>query len=268
MPPPHYSLLRLEALAPLAALVALLLASALASAAVGRRLLSRLLRPRRLLAGEVGSAELDFALAFPIFMALVAVTVQFALMLNAQVVVDYAAFCAARSFSVWVGEPILGEGQNHVRGDAGSVKRARARSAASIACAPISPRWSVLRVGVGPMPSPVDERDFHRALQTGLVPEVDTAWLTALAFDKLRYAQAHTRISLSRPTAASGAATGIRPGEPIEVRVEYDLELAVPFAGGAFGRAFGRRSFGGYALPLTAQYTLATWGYSEARSGG
>lgn len=58
---------------------------------------------RRLSMGEEGQAMLEFIFTFPYVFLMALAVLQLALMYAAQNVVDYAAFCAARSASVYVG---------------------------------------------------------------------------------------------------------------------------------------------------------------------
>ena len=62
-------------------------------------------RPRRLASDTRGAAAaVDFMLTMPIFIVFVSLAVQFAVALNATLVVHYAAYSAARSARAWVAE--------------------------------------------------------------------------------------------------------------------------------------------------------------------
>src|SRR5687767_10967138 len=77
------------------------LGSVIAMGLSGRCVVSLARRPR---GGEAASTTLEFTLAFPVFLISVLTTIQTALLMHAQVTVDYAAFAAARSASVWIGD--------------------------------------------------------------------------------------------------------------------------------------------------------------------
>src|SRR5687767_6764145 len=118
---------------------------------VGSRLYKRRRRLRARL-DDAGTAALEFAVAFPFFLMAVLMTVQSALLLNAYVVVDYAAFCAARSAAVWVPTDLSGEAAYALGGtDATtSEKLRRVHTAAVLAVLPISPRATTFRFGLIP----------------------------------------------------------------------------------------------------------------------
>src|SRR5207248_2939927 len=136
-------------------------AAAYAAWRSGRALRASAWRAVALRADERGTSELEFALAFPIFLVSVLITVQIALLLNAQLIVDYAAFCAARSAAVWVPQDLPDEPPNAIASDdeSSSEKRARIRRAALVATLTVAPRLSTFLFGsfvVQADPSPID----------------------------------------------------------------------------------------------------------------
>jgi len=111
---------------------------------------------------EGGSVMFEFAMSFPIFLTVVLMLVQWVLILNARVVVNYAAFCAARSASVII--PVKYSEQEEVNqldpaNKAGKI--ADIRTAAAIGCLPISPMMAKYVEGAGfdllhRLPQPTD----------------------------------------------------------------------------------------------------------------
>ena len=92
---------------------------------------------------ERGAITFEFLVALPLMATVIAVLIQWLLLLNSQTLVSYAAFCAARSAAVWlprdptsmIGTDLTGEGTEATQ---------RVQHAAAIACIPLSPRvWAV-----------------------------------------------------------------------------------------------------------------------------
>ena len=163
--PPGYELLRWELVARLIRPLGVLLVAALLATSLGVWLVRRRPRLARLRRGEVGTAELEFAAAFPWFLLSVFIAIQMMLVLNATLVVDYAAFCAARSASVWASED-ADEGE----------KWDRIERAARLATVPISPRpWTV---------SAVDVDRFGEWTDLGFARD-EILWLLAAEIDEL-----------------------------------------------------------------------------------
>lgn len=102
------------------------------------------LMKRRRRMGEGGQAMVEFAIVFPLLLALVTTIIQFALMYNAKAMCNYAAFCCARSATVfmprdrWIPQipyPVDGE-----RNEVSWWKRwMKVQMTAAIVLAPISP---------------------------------------------------------------------------------------------------------------------------------
>lgn len=103
-----------------------------------QRLPSEPKSPVRLLTDERGdTGMIEFLLAFPIFLTLLCLVGQLALLFVGQIVVEYAAFNAARSAIVWI--PANTAQGAHNRLDVDTSKREHIERAAEISCVPISP---------------------------------------------------------------------------------------------------------------------------------
>jgi hypothetical protein len=93
---------------------------------------------------QSGQAMVEFALVFPVLFLLILLIIQTAFVCVAKQMVNYAAFCAARSAMVWCGEE---DAKSETVLD-------KAKRAAYIACIPISPKLSVSGFS---LPSPLDD---------------------------------------------------------------------------------------------------------------
>jgi hypothetical protein len=182
-------------------------------------------------------------------------------------VVDYAAFCAARSAAVWIPSAVRGEEANTLAGATpdSSEKVRRAHTAAAIALIPISPRASTFRFGLIPRSASVggegaDLRRLADAVQANIRSGVSYGRLALDLVDKWPYATWATNVSLRN--GAGAVVQRFDAGGPVSARVVYKFEMAVPFAGQVLGAALGERYFGwlgGYFVPVAATYTLASW---------
>jgi len=256
-----YSFLRAELLQALLPFV-FGYAGALAGAvATGRFLAARLTRPYSRPLDDRGTSEMEFALAFPIFLMTILITIQMALLVNAALIVDYAAFAAARSAAVWVpestgGEPSNGIGNTHLF----SPKWRRIDRAAMLACLPLSPRLSqIWRAFVG-QPADYPATALRAIALRGAPqpdPDIDYTHLAEDFFDKWPYTYAFTSVEL---IDGNGRPRRQFDGGTITARVSYRFYLNVPFAGPLLARVGGGGRFGGILepqyMPIEAAYTL------------
>jgi len=260
-----YALVRPELIVRLLPWAAGLAASAYASWRSGRALTGCRRRAVVLRADEQGTSELEFALAFPIFLVSVLITIQIALLLNAQLVVDYAAFCAARSAAVWVPQDLPDEPPNSIASDeeSSAEKRTRIRRAAAVATLAVSPRLSTFLFGSlmsQASPSPLDGASLGRLAAAAAIPpdpRIDYVKLGVDVVDKYLYSELFTAVELVGDDGEPRVT--FTPAAPITARVTHKFEMAVPFAGHVLGAAFGDRFVpfvGPYYIPLTASYTL------------
>jgi hypothetical protein len=259
----HYTFLRIEFLRAIlpaalgcAGFAVMSLASGRFLSACARR---RLLRPL----GDHGSSELEFALALPWFLVSVLVTIQMTLMVNAMLVVDYAAFCAARSAAVWLPQTVPNEAANSIAppDDTDSEKWSRIRRAASLSCIPISPRLSSFAGGFLQLPAAAITAEQFQALAALGDPmpgqTISPLRLGIDTLDKWFYSALFTDVSLY---GQDGMPRTDFPGDtPVTARVAHKFYMNVPFAGPLMGRVFGHRYFwliGPYYVELSSSYTL------------
>lgn len=221
-------------LASVLVLLAVLLIRALASA---DRPPTRSLR--RLASDETANATLDFTLVFPIFVMVILVLAQLSLLINARLVVGYAAFAACRSAVVW-----LEEGE--------AVAAERAEKAAEVGCLPISPANKVPGIGwVHALPvAPLYVHDLGSG--------VDFVRRVVRGGSKLAYSKLATDAEIHLPSGQLGA------HDPVTVEVEHRFYLSVPYG----DRLFRDTGSGPFGLPfrtIRARFTLTNEGRVETR---
>ena len=199
-------------------------------------------RARSLGADEDGSTIVEFPFALITLTIVSVFTWQFGFMLSAYLVVDYAAFAAARS-------AIVQEADD---------REDMAEEAAEFACFAISGRYSLqdLQAGVGSLNDPsipiIGQLDLSAMLDNQTLDDV----LDLAAFP-LRYL--YTIRNTSAQIVAGQNASG---GEPITVEVSHDFNLRVPIAARVLGRAQFPEGYvttiKGYATMISDQYDNAT----------
>jgi hypothetical protein len=210
-------------------------------------------RPRRACSG---STTLEFTLAFPAFLMSVFTAAQTALLMHAQVVVDYAAFTAARSASVWIGR--MGASEHFDQSTGVDEARARVLRAATLTCVAISPSVRQL-VSFAMSATPVGLGAALRDGALSVAPPAPSA--TELALDVVErwpYASAYTGITLQTQGDAGCGGTDSR----VTVTVEHRYRMPVPFAGPLLARMLGGGRLGipgEYYAPLKASYTMRRW---------
>jgi hypothetical protein len=188
--------------------------------------------------GERASALFDFVLTFPLFLMIVLIIVQMALMINARLVVGWAAFAAARSAVV---------------SSEGGIDAARreAEAAAAIGTLPIAPS------------SPLHELPDLRVLPLLIAgnenPELPGSqmgrrWLRTAG--KLGGARALTDVEIS----GADRYGRFSPRSPVTVTVLHRYQLRVPWAGGALAALVGRRGLYGPEVVIDETVTLVNQG--------
>ena len=232
---------------------------AAAVAALSGRCLVSLAQRRR--SGDAASTTLEFTLAFPFFLISVLMTIQTALLMHAQVTVDYAAFAAARSASVWIGSLDRAEitiDADHVEGEAQN----RVLQAAVLASVPISPKLDQLSMplNIGNPLAPFAQHLDSTLMQLTAVLPGATQGIATLALDtatRWPWATWGTSVTLTAPRAGCD-------DDPLVVTVEHRFRMGVPFAGNAIAQGLGGyRLFGIFGgdpiLPIRASHSMRRW---------
>jgi len=219
---------------------------------------------RRAIADDRGTVTIELVLVTPIILFLILLLVQVMLLMTANHFVSYAAYAAARAAVVGVPADATadgGLGPNRLVTDEADPKFATIRRAAVHALWPISGRLA----SSGMVPNRMST-SLQRYYDTFDRPTPN--WVDQLADDKLRYAEANTRLTFmhaemlhprsGRFAAIDGGRTlEIGTKGPITTRVEHDFGLTVPIVAGLFadGRLGDDRG-GRYYTRIAARCTL------------
>jgi hypothetical protein len=175
---------------------------------------------RRLSGDTEGSALLETIIVLPVLMLFMAGMMELSLMANAKQLANYAAFCAARTVSVY-----------------GVDSTARAHLAAAMAMSPISPGNQQDAVAILTAYGLPDPGQTVRTLCDVPGFQGDTAmWLTRLA---------NAYVRTGEPTCDTGTATG-KTRRHVVVNVTYLYRCAVL----PFGDVWGRSAFDSYITML------------------
>ncbi|HEV2992571.1 MAG TPA: TadE family protein [Candidatus Angelobacter sp.] len=249
---------------------------------------------RQLKLDETGGLSEELVLGFPFFVLFLAVTIQLVLMVHAKVTVNYAAYVTARSASVWIPACSSGEQPNTIQlssqARAGSSRRIsasqvntakldRIRSAAVLACAPISPSYFswlstyARRAEVAGFPLPDSIQGMTGPYQNAL-SRVDSIFTgdgslgsATRLIPRWYYSSMFTDVSFAGAEKANNisfAANG-----DIQVTVEHKFYLQVPYVGWILGQKYstlldsatgGLFSSDTYYVPITETYTIRNEG--------
>lgn len=147
------------------------------------------------LRGDDGAAAVSFILTFPIFLLIVAIIVQLALIVTAKIMVSHAADTAARAAMTSLAED----------------KPENVRRAAWIALAPVSPVSEV-----SPTSEAVSVAEALRQLGTPVADSFAGRYTYAAEATQVRWTPDRDFISAE--------------GSTVEVEVSYQFRLTVPFA--------------------------------------
>lgn len=215
---------------------------------------------------ETGVATIEFVLVFPIVMFLAMLLLQSTLAMVGNAMVNYSAFAATRAAIVWVphDEISLFEPRNEIIPTRGHEKFDRIHAAAVFALVPVSGRLDGSDFPAN------DFRDGIDALFTG-AGRSSPNWVDTMAAQRLHYAAENTQVTLleadiqgNRVTFDEVLGSGrfeVGPRDPITIRVEHRLNLAVPYVRGIFADGEHTTADGeGAYTDVTAQYTLTNEG--------
>lgn len=191
--------------------------------------------------GQRATAMLDFVLTFPFFLMIVLTVVQMALVINARLMVGWAAYAAARAAVV-----------NTDGGE--DVAKARAERAAAIATLPISPSIRALEY-----PDPSVWLLLAAGEENPRLPGTQLQRRWTRSRGKLAWARRATDVRIE---GAQDDGT-FAAKAPVTVTVTHRYDLAVPWAGRIFAAFRGGWWLGRPVTPLVATVTLANQGRIE-----
>ena len=217
---------------------------------------------RRLASAERGTATMEFALVFPVLLALVLILLQTTLVMAGRFFVHYSAFAATRSAITYIPSD-AGAMRNRLVAQRGTAKFDAIRHSAVLAVMPVSGELSessglntdALVEGLG--------EHFQSYGQD--VPH----WVENKAAARLRYADENTEVTVMYTSVGNddvsfepirGAYT-FGPKDPITVRVQHKLNLSVPYARALFSDGQHTTADGeGAFANVPAQVTLTNEG--------
>lgn len=191
-------------------------------------------KSRRLRASGSGAITFEFLIALPVLATTFAVLVQLIILLHARNIVDYAAFCAARSAAVWLtrgdpetlmGVPLEGGGSEAAR---------RIHHSAALACLPLSPSLSgVAGPGVQPDDGALDDAGAAAIQGYALSRPLPALQVLGRSTSRLAMSSRAVTVELNTRVLMSGTQARIRL---VEATVVYKQYLAIPIADQMLGR--------------------------------
>lgn len=215
----------------------------------------RLARVRSFARDQRGTTIVSFGFVLFILVQLTVLIWQLGFMVSAYLVIDYAAFAAARCAVVLIPphvsdeEPALTVANVTLEG---SEKGREIAEAAAIVCQPISARHTQ---GA--------EWNNYTPTLTSLKGLPGADFLDALdPYDfatRYAYAMRNTHVRLVVPGTNTGA-HAFHTGDTVTVEVTHDFSLRVPFAARVFGR---HREPEGFVTSLTSSATILFEGGNE-----
>lgn len=203
-----------------------------------------------------GTTIVEFPIALIVLVLMALLTWQLGFLVSAYILVDYAAFAAARVAIVQIPPNVSGEEPAHVVKDVSlesSDKGDEIREAAAFVCYPISDRWTQ------------DDSWMDEALVLGELIGLPGMESFTDALDHMDwatrfvYAQNHTtaRLVVEGKEAGEHAYAG---GSLVTVEVTHDYSLRIAIAARIFAE---RRESWGYVTPVRGRATLQYEGFGE-----
>ena len=207
---------------------------------------------------QSGTSAVELVLVLPPLTVLLVMILQIALIVQAKFVVNYAAFCAARSAIVIIPDAVsangVNEGHNYLANPNRSEKLEIIHRAAALPLTAVSPMPSFS------YPIITDPNSLGELFK--LAP-FDVGPRSMMAQVMLRAAYAyHPENTAVKVLTADGSESGaFREHDWVTVKVSYRYYLAVPFAKRLFGTTYSGHWWSGffgaeYYYPIVEQYTL------------
>ena len=212
---------------------------------------------------QSGASAVEFVLVLPALAVLLLMILQIALLVQAKFVVNYAAFCAARSAIAVIPDDVSlsrpPESHNHLGRPDVSEKVETIRRSAALPLTAISP----LPGFTGATGLPVITNPEPIADLVKLAPfDVGPRSMMAQVMLRAPYAYHPDNTAVKVLDVEGNEARDFRDHDWVTVKVSYRYYLAVPFAKRLFGTAYSGNGilnmlFGtDYYYPIVEQYTL------------
>jgi hypothetical protein len=242
---------------------------------------------RRVARCERASAAIELPFVLFVLIEITLLTWQLGFLASAYLVVDGAAFLAARSAVVRIPETVVDAGASSTRVEDPNAllatesplteapgargKAAMIREAAAFGCFGIVGRPLVVS-GAVPADAPATPRLSSLLGEPFLQSH-------ALEFDRIEqetpgdfasrfeFAWERTRVRIDGAVDARGGLPVVAPGAPVTVHVEHEFPLRIPFAGGILS-GFTSRPDLGFFVVLRGRGCLPNEGFPEVRPAG
>ncbi len=219
---------------------------------------------KKLLGNDDGTAMMEFALVLPFLLFMMLLLAQVTLISAGNVQVHYAGYAATRTAVTQIPQDHSarsGSAANVITAAESDAKYDMIHRAGALACVPISGRATGGSVNTEAYLQGL--RDYFASLNRAAEP-----WVAEPLKDRVRYAFNHTFISVgttringdgtvSFVALSDGESHTFAPREPMTVRLQHELDLAVPYVRAFF--ADGSHESGRFAI-VVAQYTLINEG--------
>jgi TadE-like protein len=212
---------------------------------------------------ESGSSAVEFVLVIPPLAVLLLMILQIALIVQAKFVVNYAAFCAARSAVVVIPDNLsanrIVESRNQIGNPDTSEKLETIHRAAALPLSAISPlKGFSAATGLPILTNPDATVELLK-----LIPfDVGSPSMVGQMMLRAPYAYHQENTVVKVLTLEGNEGGSFRDHDWVTVKVTYRYYLAVPFAKKLFGTSYSNNPisnflFGtNYYYPITEQYTL------------
>ncbi|HEY6802075.1 MAG TPA: TadE/TadG family type IV pilus assembly protein [Pyrinomonadaceae bacterium] len=212
---------------------------------------------------QSGSSAVEFVLILPALAVLLLMILQIALVVQAKFVVNYAAFCAARSAIVIIPQNVSGDGPTEPRNYLGvpesSNKVEIIQRAAALPLTAISPMpgASVSR-GLPILTNPDSVGELIKLAPFDVTPRS----MMGQVMLRAPYAYLVDNTAVKVMTTGGEETGNFAEHDWVTVKVQYRYYLAVPFAKKLFGTSYSGNPivnliFGtDYYYPIVEQYTL------------
>lgn len=203
-----------------------------------------------------GTTIVEFPIALIVLVLMALLTWQLGFLVSAYILVDYAAFAAARVAIVQIPPHVSSEEPAHVVQDVRleySEKGDEIQEAAAMVCYPMSDHWRE------------DDSWMAQAIVLGEVlslPGMEEYTDTIDEYDfakRYTYAQRHTRARLIVEGKEAGQ-HAFAGGSLVTVEVTHDFSLRIAIAARVFA---ARRESWGYVSPVVGRATLQYEGFGE-----
>lgn len=216
---------------------------------------------------QSGSSAVELVLVFPVLMVLLMLILQIALIVQAKFVVNYAAFCAARSAIVVIPDEIArsrgvpGEGRNQLADANQSKKIETIQHAAALPLTALSPLPDWKPATGLPFLGNIGD-GLHLGLLAPFELDFGSLRMVQEVVKRGPYAYDEENTQVKVLTIEGAEARSFKEHDFVRVQVTYRYYLAVPFAKKFFGTPYYNNRFinmifgTDYFYPITEEYTL------------